>query len=134
MHTGYMNYETFAEIADGFWDEIPERFKRGLHGLHVLERLKPDPEERGLVRLGEYHHSGFPSVLGGFEGIGRHIVLYYGSFASVARGNPRFDWEGEIWETLIHELRHHLETLAWNEDLVKEDMKFLSEYRKGKKV
>lgn len=133
-HPKSMTFDAFTEIADGLWDDIPERFKRGLHGVHVLEYLKPDPNDAGLVRLGEYRHPGFPSVLGGFEGIGRHIVLYYGSFARVAAGRARFDWEGEIWETLIHELRHHLETLAWNEDLVKEDMQFLREYRHAKKV
>lgn len=131
-HTKTMTFEQFADLADELWDEIPERFKQGLQGVHVLEHFKPDPQEPGLVRLGEYRHPGFPSVLGGFQGIGRHIVLYYGSFAQVARGRRSFDWEGEVWETLVHELRHHLETLAWNEDLVKEDMAFLQEYRRNK--
>ena len=28
------------------------------------------------------------------------------------RDQPDFDWEGELWETLTHELQHHLESLA----------------------
>lgn len=122
-----ISFQDFAELAEGLWDEVPERFKQGLQGFHVLERLKPDPEEAGLVRLGEYHDPGFPSVLGGNPGLGRHIALYYGSFAQIA--GPGFDWEGEIWQTIIHELQHHLESLAWRDDLVQWDIAQLREFR-----
>lgn len=44
-----------------------------------------------------------------------------------------FDWEGEIWETLLHELRHHLEFLAGRDDLVAEDLEYLRRYREGKR-
>jgi hypothetical protein len=40
------------------------------------------------------------------------VVLYYGSFRKMAEDQPDFDWEGELWETLTHELQHHLESLA----------------------
>jgi hypothetical protein len=40
------------------------------------------------------------------------IVLFYGSFQALARNRPDFDWRGEAWETLTHELRHHLEFRA----------------------
>ncbi|WP_299431163.1 metallopeptidase family protein [uncultured Meiothermus sp.] len=124
-----MTYEAFVDLADRLWEEVPLGYKQGLLGIHVLEYLKPDPDEPGLLRLGEYHDPGFPSVLGGFEGIGRHIALFYGSFAALAAGDSSFDWEGEIWETLVHELRHHLESLAWRDDLVQEDMENLRRYR-----
>src|SRR5207247_873131 len=39
------------------------------------------------------------------------IILYHGSFASLARLGD-FDWREETWETLTHELRHHLEWRA----------------------
>ncbi len=95
----------------------------------MLEQLKPDPDEPQLLRLGEYLDPGYPSLLGGYEGLGRHIALFYGSFAALAADHPDFDWEGEIWETLLHELRHHLESLAWRDDLVQEDMETLRRYR-----
>src|SRR5439155_538461 len=38
-------------------------------------------------------------------------VLYHGSFAALARLGD-FDWRTEAWETLAHELRHHLEWRA----------------------
>ncbi len=126
-----MTYELFIEMADRLWEEIPSEYKQGLHGIHVFEYLKPDPEEPGLLRLGEYHDPGYPSVLGGYAGIGRHIALFYGSFRALADEDPHFDWEGEIWETLVHELRHHLESLAWRDDLVREDIENLRRYREG---
>src|SRR3989441_10647942 len=39
------------------------------------------------------------------------IILYHGSFASLARLGD-FDWREETWETLTNELRHHLEWRA----------------------
>ena len=39
-------------------------------------------------------------------------MLYYGSFAALARQQEGFDWREEAWETLTHELRHHLEWRA----------------------
>ncbi|MDT7920639.1 MAG: metallopeptidase family protein [Meiothermus sp.] len=127
-----MTYEAFVETAARLWDEIPSEYKRGLQGVHVLEQLKTDPDEPQLLRLGEYYDPGYPSVLGGFAGIGRHIILFYGSFAALAAADSEFDWEGEIWETLVHELRHHLESLAGRDDLVQEDMENLRRYREGR--
>jgi hypothetical protein len=82
--------------------------------VHVFPEAKPEPGLKGVWRLGEYLDPGPPSAFRGFEGLGRHIALYYGSFLQVA--GPGFDWEGEVWETLLHELRHHLESLAGRDD------------------
>jgi hypothetical protein len=43
--------------------------------------------------------------------------LYHGSFAALARLQEGFDWRHETWETLTHELRHHLEWRARAPDL-----------------
>ena len=45
------------------------------------------------------------------------MVLYHGSFAALARVNGGLDWREEAWETLTHELRHHLEWRARAPDL-----------------
>jgi hypothetical protein len=124
-----MTYAEFVNLVERLWDEIPEAFKKGLQGVHVLPKAKPEPGLEGVWRLGEYLDPGPPSALGGFEGLGRHIALYYGSFLQVA--GPGFDWEGEVWETLLHELRHHLESLAGRDDLVQEDLRRLAEFRRG---
>ena len=44
-------------------------------------------------------------------------MLYHGSFAALARLTPGFDWRDEAFETLTHELRHHLEWRARAPDL-----------------
>jgi hypothetical protein len=124
-----MTYAEFVNLVERLWDEIPEAFKKGLQGVHVLPKAKPEPGLEGVWRLGEYLDPGPPSAFQGFEGLGRHIALYYGSFLQVA--GPGFDWEGEVWETLLHELRHHLESLAGRDDLVREDLRRLAEFRRG---
>ena len=88
------------------------------------------PELAGVFRLGEYMDPGFPSLLGSNPGLGRHVVLYYGSFKVLAQGDPGFDWEEQIWETLVHELRHHLESLSGRDDLIQEDTAFLQRLRR----
>ena len=45
------------------------------------------------------------------------VVLYYGSFLELARDTESFDWTGEAWETLTHEIRHHVEWKARVPDL-----------------
>ena len=53
----------------------------------------------------------------GAEGVQSRVVLYHGSFAALARVTPGFDWREEAFETLTHELRHHLEWRARAPDL-----------------
>jgi Zincin-like metallopeptidase len=125
-----MNFETFQRTAQAMLDEIPEEFTKGLQGLHVLEPAKPEPDLIGVYRLGEYLDPGPASFLGGNPGLGRHIALYYGSFLALARGNPGFDWEAEIWETLTHELQHHVESLAGDISLIEEDRRRDMAFRK----
>jgi hypothetical protein len=45
------------------------------------------------------------------------IVLYWGSFRELSKRDPDFDWDEELWETLTHEIRHHLESLAGDDAL-----------------
>ncbi len=44
-------------------------------------------------------------------------MLYHGSFAALAELDDAFDWRAEAWETLTHELRHHVEWRARRDDL-----------------
>ena len=130
-----MTYERFRQTVETMFSEIPEAFTEGLQGVHVLEVAKPEPDLGDVYRLGEYLDPGQDSFLGGNPGLGRHITLYYGSFVAVARGQPDFDWEEEIWETLTHELRHHVESLAGDASLIAEDKRRDATFRKqlGKK-
>jgi hypothetical protein len=125
-----MTYESFRQSVETMLTDIPEEFLEGLQGVHVLETVRPEPELTNVYRLGEYLDPGQDSFLGGNPGLGRHITLYYGSFVAIASGQPGFDWEAEIWETLTHELRHHVESLAGDASLVAEDRRRDATFRK----
>lgn len=102
-------------------DEIPTEFLRGLGGVHVLPEARLEPECEDVYRMGEYLDPGVQDFLGAGEGLGRHVAIYYGSFEAIAETDPDFDWEDEAWETLTHELRHHVESLAGEDWLVQDD-------------
>ncbi|NLG08489.1 MAG: hypothetical protein GX560_04460 [Deinococcales bacterium] len=116
-----MTFERFRAMVEEMVAEVPDEFLRGLQGVHVLpeERLEEGYED--VFRLGEYLDPGPEAFLGAGEGLGRHIALYHGSFAAIAAAEPGFDWEEEAWETLTHELRHHVESLAGEDFLVQDD-------------
>jgi predicted Zn-dependent protease with MMP-like domain len=130
-----MTYDLFRQTVETMLSEIPEEFLEGLQGVHVLETTKLEPDLGDVYRLGEYLDPGQDSFLGGNPGLGRHITLYYGSFVTIAKGHSDFDWEEEIWETLVHELRHHVESLAGDASLIAEDQRRDATFRKqlGKK-
>jgi len=116
-----MTFQAFKKTVAEMVDEIPEEFLEGLQGVHVLEEERLEPDFEDVYRLGEYLDPGPEDFLGAGEGLGRHVALYYGSFVRVAEGDPDFDWEEEVWETLTHELRHHVESLAGDVSLIEED-------------
>ncbi len=125
-----MTFAEFQRTAQEMLDEIPEEFVKGLQGLHVLGEARAEPDLIGVYRMGEYLDPGFDSFLGGNPGLGRHIALYYGSFAALAKNNSSFDWEAELWETLTHELQHHVESLAGDASLIEEDRRRDATFRK----
>lgn len=117
-----MTFERFQALVEEMVDDIPAQFMEGLSGVHVLLQAHPEPEYDDVFRMGEYLDPGPSDFLGAGEGLGRHVALYYGSFAAIAAGDPDFDWEEETWETLTHELRHHVESLAGEDLLVQDDV------------
>ncbi len=116
-----MTFPEFQDTLAGMVDEIPAEFLEGLQAVLALEEEHPEPDFQDVWRMGEYLDMGPDSFLGGSVGIGRHVVLYWGSFCRIAEGDPDFDWEEELWETLTHELRHHVESLAGDASLIAQD-------------
>ena len=115
-----MSFEEFQHLIEQMVAEIPPEFMEGLQGVHVIEEVKEEEGYDDVVRMGEYLDPGPADFLGAGEGLGRHVAIYYGSFATIAADDPAFDWEEEAWETLTHELRHHVESLA-GEDFLEQD-------------
>jgi len=105
----------FEAMVRGMTREVPPEFLDGIEGIHVTGKTVPHPVRADIYTLGEC----VPSLGGDDEGarLRSSVELHHGSFAALARLDPAFDWREEAWETLTHELRHHLEWRARVPDL-----------------
>jgi hypothetical protein len=111
-----MRLSDFEAMIRRLCDEVPAHFFEGVAEIVVSPRAVPHPERAEVFTLGECVP--LPIELGsGVEGVQSRIVLYHGSFAALAHMQKEFDWRVEAWETLTHELRHHLEWRARAPDL-----------------
>ncbi len=127
---GSMDFRAFEARARGLWDEIPEEYRAGVDGLTVSRERLSRPDTPGVFTLGECLTESYPSDWEGPETLRSRLVLYHGSFRALAARNPSFDWEDELWETLTHELRHHLESLAAEDALEGVDYAADQEFRR----
>lgn len=93
-------------------DELPATFTGGIVEIAVTGKTVPHPVREGVYTLGECipHEFGTPGEED--AGLRSTVVLHYGSFAALSGTDPDFDWRQEAWETLAHEVRHHLEWRA----------------------
>ena len=118
-----MDIEQFTALADRLMERVPEPVLDGLNGGVAVrrnaQRDKRDPHD--VYILGEYVTD---------PAMGCYVVLYYGSFTAILAGEPDQVWEEELWETIRHELRHHLEVRAGESDLDREDEEQIYELRK----
>jgi hypothetical protein len=116
-----MTFDEFERRAWDEWERIPEQYRAGVDGLVVERGARPHPSHPDVYTLGECLTETYPSEFGGPDTTRSLVVLYYGSFFRLSRLDEEFDWEGELWETLTHELQHHLESLAADDALVDMD-------------
>jgi hypothetical protein len=101
-----MRLADFEAMVRRLSTEVPAHFFDGIAEVVVSPRAVPHPVRADIYTLGEC----VPLDVGESGGdVQSRIVLYHGSFAALARLEPGYDWRGEAWETLTHELRHHLE-------------------------
>jgi hypothetical protein len=107
-----MRRRDFEAMVRGMLADVPPHFLDGVTGVEVTGKTVPHPLRDGVYTLGEC----VPHTVGGpdDEGPTLHstVLLHYGSFAVLGADDPDFDWRTEAWETLTHELRHHLEWRA----------------------
>ena len=105
------------EIAETLPDGIFQELNGGVSLVPELKRSAADPQG-GLITLGEYRH----------DQMGRYIVIYYGSICS-AHGSDTWDeLKDKLRKLLIHELTHHIESLAGERDLEIEDKRYIDDY------
>ena len=112
-----MRFEDFERHAREAFVEIPEQYREGIDGLTVSRERLAHPTLPEVFTLGHCVTEEHLSDYAGPDTTRSMIALYWGSFRELAARDPDFDWEGELWETLTHELRHHLESLAGDDAL-----------------
>lgn len=109
-----MDIDAFTELADQLMERVPSPILEGLNGGVVVRRraMRHKNDPHGVYVMGEYVTD---------PAMGAYVVLYYGSFVELLGDEPAEAWELELWDTIRHELRHHLEARAGVGDLDLED-------------
>jgi hypothetical protein len=126
-----MTYEEFEAAAHRMWAGIPPEYKEGIDGVVVKEEAETHGEHDDYYTLGMCYTEPYPSGYMGPETTRSFLALYYGSFLAIADRSPEFSWEEELWETITHELRHHLEFLAEDDALEGLDYALEETYKRG---
>ena len=116
-----MRRKAFEAMVRGMAAEMPPAFTEGILEIAVTGKTVPHPLREGVYTLGECLPHEFGSPGEEDAGIRSSVVLHYGSFAALAREHGAFDWREEAFETLAHEVRHHLEWRARVPELEKLD-------------
>ena len=111
-----MRLSDFESLIRRMTAEVPPEFLDGIAEIVVSPRTVPHPDRDEIYTLGECVP--LPAADGGTpEAVQSRVVLYHGSFQALAAITEGFDWRDEAWDTLTHELRHHLEWRARAPDL-----------------
>lgn len=105
-----MKLADFRTLVDTLAREVPGEFQDGIVAIEVSPKAVPDPVRGDVYTMGEC----IPLEWSGDgANLQSRIVLYHGSFAALARpGASDAEWRKEAWDTLTHELRHHIEWRA----------------------
>lgn len=122
-----ISIEEAERYLDEVASELPAEFYNELNGGIILlpeVQVSPEAVNNDLFTMGEYRIE---------RGMGRYIVIYYGSFEKVYGHCSKEVIELELKKTLLHEFTHHLESLGGERDLEIEDEIFLEEYREKRK-
>ncbi|MCB9664436.1 MAG: metallopeptidase family protein [Alphaproteobacteria bacterium] len=116
-----MDFDTFQRRARQIWEAIPARYRVGVSTLVVDPGIGTQETSLGTERIyGCCEDDPVVMSLPHDEVVSR-ITLFHGSFVVFAEEDPDFDWEHELWETLRHELEHHLGARAGHDPRADED-------------
>src|SRR5574341_2196471 len=101
----------FQSLVDRLLKEVPPSYLSGVVAVEVSPKTIPHPVRAEIYTLGECIPLEWS---GNGADLQSRVVVYHGSFQALALlSDPgAFDWREEAWETLTHELRHHLEWRA----------------------
>ena len=113
------------EIADELPKDFQEEIYKKLNGGVIISpysKIHPESDASlNLYILGEYHYQPL--------GLGRYIVIYYGSFIRVHAHTPPKQQKEALRDILLHEITHHFESLAGDRSLEKQDAQDIAKYK-----
>ena len=115
-----MDFEEFSDRAREIVAAVPREFLGGVTGVDVDRAIRKDRAIPDYYILGECGDDEV-AALTEPEALRSRIRLFHGSFREIARTEAEFDWDGELIETILHEIRHHIEDRAGILDLRRED-------------
>ena len=120
-----LTFAQVGEILDDIADSLPEEFYKELNGGIILlpgavVHRESNPLEP-LYVLGEYRREPF--------GLGRYIVIHYGSFVRAYGRYPLEAQAEELRRILLHEFTHHIQSLGGTRNLEIDDDLRLDRYR-----
>ena len=116
-----MRRADFEQLVRDLAAQVPAEFTAGIEAIEVTPRTLPHPVHADVFTLGECVPHAFDGPGEPGSQLRSTILLHHGSFAALARISADFDWRREAWETLTHELRHHLEWRSRVPDLERLD-------------
>ena len=120
-----VDLDTFTAMAEDIFEDIPEEYFRELNGgvnIKPILKIHPESVDNDLYILGEFVRD---------PHLGRIIYIYYGSFGAAFGGLSDEMLKKRLRKTILHELRHHLESLAGERDLEIEDAVQIAEYKRN---
>jgi predicted Zn-dependent protease with MMP-like domain len=120
-----ISIEEMQLMLDDIAAEFPGEFFDELNGgILLLPEAKQHKKSKDndLFILGEYHRS---------LDMGRYITIYYRSFVNVYGHLDKEALMKKLRETVKHEFRHHLESLAGANDLEIIDEENIEDYLSG---
>ena len=121
-----MSFEEVGTVLDEIAESLPAGLFRNLNGgIILLPEIKLHPESQEGNRLyvvGEYRYEPW--------GLGRYIVIFYGSFLYSYGMQPQPRQRSELRRVLLHEFKHHVQSLGGTRGLEKEDAQRLARFRR----
>ena len=121
-----ISLERIHAMLDEIAETLPQELYEGLNGgVVLLPEIKYHNQAVGndLYIMGEYYRDHM---------MGKYIAIYGGSFQQVYGHATESRMKKELEKTLKHEFTHHIEGLAGDRDLEREDAARLANYRERK--
>ena len=114
-----ISFERAGEVLDAAAESLPEGIFEGLNGgINLMaDAVKAS---NGSCTLGRYFRNS----------MGRYIEIYLGSFEELYGDRPDSYIEDQLVKTLHHELTHHIEDLAGDRTLERDDEEYAEECRR----